>query len=181
MLHLADSTIRKFWALVDISGGPDACWPRRGTHTHEGYARFQQGDFRMGTLVQWPAHRFAWVATFGEIKGGLYVCHHCDNRPCCNPRHLFLGTQADNMRDKVAKGRQAKERCCRHRLVYGDDHPNSVLTEVQRAEIARRLERGERTGMLALEYGVTRQTIRLQRTWTRRSGRSMEQEIAAPC
>jgi hypothetical protein len=52
------------------------------------------------------AHRIAWVMAFGVIENGLYVLHSCDNRPCVNPAHLFLGTQKDNINDMIRKGRQ---------------------------------------------------------------------------
>lgn len=84
-----------FWSKVDRSGGPDACWQWLGFRDRIGYGHFSHK----------LAHRIAWIARFGGIPEGQQVLHHCDNPPCCNSRHLFLGTQADNMRDCVAKGR----------------------------------------------------------------------------
>ena len=56
----------------------------------------------------WLAHRFSWFQSFGPIPKGLHVLHRCDTPLCVNPEHLFLGTNADNMRDKIAKGRNHK-------------------------------------------------------------------------
>jgi hypothetical protein len=88
---------RAFWSKVAL-GDDRECWEWTRKKAR-GYGRF---DVR-----GWPvyAHRIAWVIAFGVIPDGLYVCHSCDNPPCVNPAHLFLGTAKDNMQDKVRKGR----------------------------------------------------------------------------
>jgi len=90
-----DSVGERLWARVDQ--GPD-CWVWLGAKRRRGYGQLHIGN-------QWlSTHRLAWELTYGPIPAGLFVCHHCDNPPCCRPDHLFLGTAADNNRDTKAKG-----------------------------------------------------------------------------
>lgn len=85
----------KFWAKVDRRG-PDECWPWLGCLSTMGYGRAGKKGY---------AHRLAWRLMRGPIPAGHYVLHRCDNPPCCNPSHLFLGDAAANARDMAAKGR----------------------------------------------------------------------------
>ena len=91
-------------------------------------------------------HRFAFEAAYGPIPDGMKVLHQCDHRNCANPLHLFLGTQADNMADKVAKGRQTKGESCNL----------AKLTSESVRAIRRRYHAGGVTQkQLAEEYGIS--------------------------
>jgi hypothetical protein len=86
----------RFWKHVLFG---DTCWEWVGCLYEGGY-----GMIRVDNRNR-RAHRIAWLLTYGEIPAGQLVCHKCDNPPCVRPSHLFLGTDADNMRDKRLKGR----------------------------------------------------------------------------
>jgi len=87
-----------FWNKVDIKG-PDDCWGWVGGRYSNHYGRFYVNRLPV------RAHRFAYEDKVGDIPKGVFVLHKCDNPPCCNPSHLFLGTNRDNMADASKKGR----------------------------------------------------------------------------
>lgn len=100
----------------------------------------------------------AWELTFGPIPPEVFVCHRCDNRGCCNPDHLFLGTPADNSQDMVAKGRSLR----------GEDTPGAKLSRTQVLEIWESLQEGQNLNDLAGKYDVSFACIRdiqLKRRW----------------
>lgn len=113
----ARTLAERFSEKVDRSGGPEACWPWTGGKGGRGYGHIKVDGRMLGT------HRVAWELADGQIPDGLYVLHRCDNRPCCNPRHLFLGTQTDNVADMDAKGRRG-----RRPLNRGEANPRAILT-----------------------------------------------------
>jgi len=100
-----------FWEKVKKT---NTCWLWTGALLRSGYG--QLGSTRTGIFHQ--AHRFSWIIHRGPIPKGMQCLHHCDNPPCVNPEHLFLGTNVDNVRDKVSKSRQAR----------GNDIPHAALS-----------------------------------------------------
>ena len=88
------------------------CWNWKAGVQHFGYGQFSVGH------KGYVAHRYSWIMHKGSIPKALFVCHKCDNPKCVNPDHLFLGSQAKNMKDKTKKGRAQK----------GTDCYNSKLT-----------------------------------------------------
>jgi hypothetical protein len=95
----------KIWRKVEIKGS-ESCWPWLGARTEKGYGSYKD---RRGRFLR--SHRIVYELYYGEkIPDGLNVCHRCDNPICCNSKHLFLGTQKENIRDASSKGRLGKER-----------------------------------------------------------------------
>ncbi|MBN2192871.1 MAG: HNH endonuclease [Polyangiaceae bacterium] len=121
-----DPTLKaRFWSRVDRRG-PEECWPWLARVKQDGYGLVDVDvDGKRTTTV---VNRVAWELTRGEIPEGLLVCHHCDNPRCCNPSHLFLGTNADNHWDMRRKGRAGWQRARRREddlslLLFGDHGP----------------------------------------------------------
>ena len=97
--HIRSDSSAHFWARVDQSGGSEACWPWTGAKTTKGYGSLSR-DGRTHL-----AHRIAFALARGPYDATVCVLHACDNPPCCNPGHLWLGTRADNNADRDSKGR----------------------------------------------------------------------------
>ena len=95
----------RFWAKVSAPSRHD-CWTWTGGRGRGGYGNIQR---RVGSR-RWAvrAHRLSWELHFGPVPAGLWVLHRCDNPPCVNPDHLWLGTRLDNMRDAGRKGRTCR-------------------------------------------------------------------------
>ena len=151
------NTPERFWRNVDRSAGKDACWPWTLSRIKDKYGQAHyQGKV-------WPAHRLAFVLA-GNNVGDLFVCHTCDNPICCNPKHLFAGTPADNMMDKVNKGRQAKgeqHSAVMRRVANPLTHEKSPKAKLSACDVLeiRRLSPEMTQRELGRKYGVHHATI----------------------
>lgn len=130
---------KRFWSKVDIKGEDD-CWNWKAAILNTGYGQIRINN--RGVL----AHRVAYQLFYGNFSDELLMCHKCDNRACCNPKHLFLGTIQDNNRDMLEKGRNAK----------GIKMGSNKLSEKEIKEIRNSPNSQTR---LAIEYGVNQSTI----------------------
>lgn len=120
----------RFWAKVD-RGSRDECWEWLGGDDGSGY-----GVINVSGNEADRAHRVSWKLHRASIPAGMCVLHHCDNRRCVNPAHLFIGTRADNIHDMNRKGR------ARHPSNPGESNPAAKLTQEDVREIRTRYAAG---------------------------------------
>lgn len=142
----------RFWSRVTM-GNETACWPWAGRRNSNGYGVF---DWNNRPYI---ASRIAYLLSTGADPDDRFVCHSCDNRLCCNPSHIWLGTHRDNMRDMALKGRA-------HVTGWkGEGHPSSRLLQEQVLKIRASNLPGS---VLAEQYEVTAAAIyniRERKTW----------------
>lgn len=136
-----------FWARVKLQPG---CWGWLG-FTKNGYGRFAIN----GTQVY--AHRLSYAYWYGVDPGDLLVCHHCDNPPCTNPEHHFLGTHADNNADRDRKGRTRSTKG--KTFIRGEQMGSAKLKEVQAREIISLCKAGARQKDVAAAYRIAPNTV----------------------
>lgn len=148
----AAARIARFWATVDKSGGPRACWPWLA-------GRDKDGQGRVSFKALWPdadgqqrAHKIAFLLSGGKLtKRKPYACHSCLNPPCCNPRHIYAASLAERSAAFVAAGLGGRRK----------------LDHVQARTIRKRRQNGESPTALGREFGVRYETI-----WRIATGRS---------
>lgn len=137
--NISESDKRRFFAKVTIPEDPTACWGWTASTNAKGYGKLSFGGGGSGWR---EAHRFSWTLHIGDIPDALCVLHHCDNPPCANPAHLFLGDRVANNADMAAKGRRAHA-------------PRAVLNESEVLAIAERIRSGDRNCDIAKGFGIT--------------------------
>ena len=98
---MKDTTPDRFWDKVDV-GPPEECWIWTASkNSLSGYGKFNAGEKKYNS-----AHRYSYFIHKGAIPDGMFVCHVCDNPPCVNPNHLWVGTASENTIDMLSKGRR---------------------------------------------------------------------------
>lgn len=113
----------RLWSKVKDVEFPEQCWTWKASTLPFGYGLIRLGKRRI------PAHKLAWQEVHGPVPQGLCVLHQCDNPPCVNPAHLFLGTKADNNRDMKNKGRANSHNRGRTHCIRGHEYsPENTYT-----------------------------------------------------
>jgi len=135
----------RFWAKVDRRG-PNECWEWKEYRDRDGYGAFNLGGRPYGS------HRISLLLATGAIPDGMLACHKCHNPACVNPRHLYWGTPADNVRDMIEAGRE--------RYLFGEDNPCSRLSWDEVRRIRDDYARGVLSqAKMGEEYGLSQRAI----------------------
>lgn len=150
--------MKRFWSKVDKRGPAPKhrphlgrCWIWAGALTANGYGWF---NYRVRNNEWQPrlAHRIAWFLAHGGFPS-LHVLHHCDNPKCVRLKHLYLGTQKENIRDMIHRGRGKNFSNMPLRDQRGSKNHGAILTEAQVAKIRRDRENGFTLKQLTEKYG----------------------------
>ena len=149
----------RFWSKVDKSGGENACWPWKASLTPKGYPQFRSN----GQTLR--GHRIAYLLTYGPLPSDRpCVCHRCDNPACCNPAHLFAGTQRENLADMTGKGREARgdyhgAHIRPESRARGERNGHAQLTSTQVTTIRELRHQRVPASEIAAQFGITQWTV----------------------
>lgn len=146
--------LERFLQRVKMPEGKGGCWVWKG----------HIGNFGYGKLGNLTAHRISYEFFIGPIPKGMFVLHHCDNPPCVNPMHLFIGTQGDNMKDMVRKGRSLcgdrnPSRRMPERLARGRRNKSTKLTPEEVRAIRKMFKTGMTQTAIGKVIGINRRTV----------------------
>lgn len=156
-MNIQQHSINLFWSKVIKQ---DGCWNFQSAKDRDGYGTFSYKLEGSNKYIKTGAHRFMIMIHGYIIPKGYVVCHHCDNPSCVNPKHLFIGTVADNNLDKKLKGRE--------RAPKGERQAHASITD----DIARKIKseavvgwrvgynNGSNISQIAAKYGVKRELVR---------------------
>jgi hypothetical protein len=139
---------QRFWSKVEI-GEEHECWVWRAGKLGDAtsYGQFWRAELNRSQA----SHRVSWELAHGAIPDNLFVCHKCDNPPCVNPAHLFLGTYLDNVEDMLRKGRKY--------FSPGRERPCRLVTEEMVVEVLGRRRRGETVASIARTVETSQATV----------------------
>lgn len=149
----------RFWPKVMKPGDWESCWTWTGS---KGSKNDTYGKIKLRSYVTVRTHRLSYVLYYGHVPGDLCVCHRCDNPECVNPLHLFLGTNAENTADKVAKGRW------KGGDQTGEKNGAAKLTASQVDQIKALISVGYTNTAIGKRFGITHSLvsrIRRGRSW----------------
>lgn len=149
----AKQTPESFWKRVCKNKG--GCWDWSGACNNTGYGTvaWHGSVYTAHRVAAWLSGLVASPVAPKSRRDKNHVLHSCDNRRCCNPKHFFLGSFSDNMKDAYAKNRKKQPK--------GEQHANSKLTNRQAASIRNSYAKGQTQTKLAAAYGVSQRTISL--------------------
>lgn len=164
-LNLGEGTPECFWANV-VVGNEDECWPWKFPQRKEGghISIRWRGKYTGAHCVAYELANNVSLPIGRRARQGPFVCHSCDYRPCCNPKHLWLGTALANMQDAANKRRMAAgdrhgSRTKPENMTRGSDQISARLTEKDIPVIRRRIAAGDAQTVVAREYGVSQANI----------------------
>jgi len=140
-INLTPERIERFWRSVEKS---DGCWNWKGRKNPKGYGWFICSNGK-NKKASYRAHRISYTLVKGPILPGEFILHSCDNKACCNPDHLRVGTNVDNIRDRLERNR-----------ICGTAKINMEIAN----EIRKRVFKGESKGSLSREFGISTRNIR---------------------